>query len=227
MKRKFYMIHLKICKDADGIIDYIQDYFKQLPLPDYVKKDLKKGFGRKTLAEIVSYKPQSNDKNNLKGSFEYIPRPEVRGEGDFLAVQPIVYACLDAFIRAESNTICIELNISKLYRELEPQRDILKKIDSELEKNIFSLVNNLNLRHNNVTKGYKHFKKPVADMKKNERYVNLKCLNDSMEFAECLLKERKGVHINQKLFEKLSSEQPERNERLKTLVNEILVNEIK
>ena len=215
------MIHLKICKYVNGIIDYIQDYFKQLTWLDYLKKNLKKGFGRKTLAEIVSYKPQSNDKNNLKGSFEYIPRPEVRGEGDFLAVPPSVDACLRDFILAEFNTICIESNILKLYKKLEPQRNNLKKIDSELEKNIFSLINNLNLRHNNVTNGYKHFKKPVADMKKNERDVNLKCLNDSMEFAECLLKKYKGVHIDQTSFEKLSSEQPERNERLKTLVNEI------
>lgn len=48
--------------------------------------------------------------------------------------------------------------------ELEPKRNVLKGINQSLERNIFFMLNNLNLRHNNCAEGDKNYKKAVASM---------------------------------------------------------------
>lgn len=48
--------------------------------------------------------------------------------------------------------------------ELEPKRKTLEGANSGLEDGIFFMLNNLNLRHNNCSKGDKHYREFVADM---------------------------------------------------------------
>lgn len=48
--------------------------------------------------------------------------------------------------------------------ELEPKRNVLKGINQSLERNIFFMLNNLNLRHNNCAERDKNYKKAVASM---------------------------------------------------------------
>lgn len=48
--------------------------------------------------------------------------------------------------------------------DLEPKRAQIKAIDKDLEDEIFYILNNLNLRHNNTVEGDKHYKKAVAEM---------------------------------------------------------------
>lgn len=58
-----------------------------------------------------------------------------------------------------------------LGKQMEAQRATLREINSDLEDNIFSLLNNLDLRHNNIDVGdgeNKKYLKYVAGMKKNE-----------------------------------------------------------
>jgi hypothetical protein len=50
--------------------------------------------------------------------------------------------------------------------ELEPKRTKLKEINRAYESDIFYLLNNLNLRHNNCDSATKNFKQYVADMTK-------------------------------------------------------------
>lgn len=56
-----------------------------------------------------------------------------------------------------------------LYGELEPQRTKLKQINKTMEDNIFTLFNNMNLRHNNIDKQKPEYYKPfVAEMSEKD-----------------------------------------------------------
>lgn len=48
--------------------------------------------------------------------------------------------------------------------ELEPKRQQLHEVDSVLESDIFFMLNNFNIRHNNKTADDKHYRQVVADM---------------------------------------------------------------
>lgn len=52
--------------------------------------------------------------------------------------------------------------------KLEPQRKQLKGINSKLEDDVFALLNNLNIRHNNCMEGDKNYKEIVAKMTQDE-----------------------------------------------------------
>ena len=55
-----------------------------------------------------------------------------------------------------------------LASDIEPKRKKLNNIDKQLSDNIFYLLNNLNLRHNNRSKNSKNYKEYVAKMRKNQ-----------------------------------------------------------
>lgn len=55
-----------------------------------------------------------------------------------------------------------------LAEELEPRRRELKKINQSIENDLFTLFNNLNIRHNNCDTDSQYYKPVVADMPKNE-----------------------------------------------------------
>lgn len=51
-----------------------------------------------------------------------------------------------------------------LGKELEPKRKSLQDIKSTVESDFFFMLNNLNIRHNNITESSKNYKKNVAEM---------------------------------------------------------------
>lgn len=56
-----------------------------------------------------------------------------------------------------------------LYEKLEPQRPKLRQINKTMEDNIFTLFNNLNLRHNNIDEQIPEYYKPfVAEMSEKD-----------------------------------------------------------
>lgn len=57
--------------------------------------------------------------------------------------------------------------ILELAAKLEPKRKQLDKLDNKLSSNLFYMLNNLNLRHNNVDKTSKSYKDAVAKMRKD------------------------------------------------------------
>ena len=74
-----------------------------------------------------------------------------------------------AVIRYNHHTLKGDIDAKKaillmLASELEPQRRLLKSINSELEDSIFYMLNNMNLRHNNTEIGDKNYHKAVAEM---------------------------------------------------------------
>lgn len=56
----------------------------------------------------------------------------------------------------------------KLGAQLEPKRKELDRINSRLSENIFTFLNNMNIRHNNIEPGNSKYKQWVADMKPEE-----------------------------------------------------------
>mgnify|MGYP007105066719 CR=1 FL=1 len=57
----------------------------------------------------------------------------------------------------------------RISNELEVKREILNQVNKELTTNIFYMLNNFNLRHNNIdTSSKKHYKKVVAEMTDEE-----------------------------------------------------------
>lgn len=52
--------------------------------------------------------------------------------------------------------------------DLEPKRPKLKEINNGLSSSVFYMLNNLNIRHNNVSKGDGNYKEYVAKMKPDE-----------------------------------------------------------
>lgn len=78
-----------------------------------------------------------------------------------------------AYLIIEYNHHLLKGNIERkksillaLGAELEPKRAEIKALNKDLEDQIFFMLNNLNLRHNNKEKGDKHYKEKVAKMKK-------------------------------------------------------------
>ena len=59
----------------------------------------------------------------------------------------------------KKKTILLSLGLA-----LEPKRDQLERIDKILTDNIFFMLNNMNLRHNNIDPSDKHYKKFVAEI---------------------------------------------------------------
>ena len=56
----------------------------------------------------------------------------------------------------------------KLGKELEPKRAEIRSINKDLEDDIFFILNNLNIRHNNTALGDKYYKAIVASMSNKE-----------------------------------------------------------
>lgn len=54
-----------------------------------------------------------------------------------------------------------------LAADLEPKRTELTKLNKQLADNIFFMLNNLNIRHNNRSKNDKNYKEYVAKMRKD------------------------------------------------------------
>lgn len=75
-------------------------------------------------------------------------------------------------IKYNHRTLKGEVDLKKkilldLGAQLEPKRKQLHGIDSKLEDNIFYMLNNLNIRHNNRSKDDKNYREPVARMRKD------------------------------------------------------------
>lgn len=89
--------------------------------------------------------------------------------------------------------------LRKIADALEPDRDTISSVNKKAADDFFYMVNNLNLRHNNVTPGDKNYKKAVAEMNSDE----LEKIYD-MVYEQALL-----------LF--MQKSQIKRNERIKVL----------
>ncbi len=57
--------------------------------------------------------------------------------------------------------------ILELAYKLEPERKQLDKLDNKLSSNLFYMLNNLNLRHNNIDKASKSYKATIAEMRED------------------------------------------------------------
>ena len=93
------------------------------------------------------------DKSEVTAAAEIMPTPA-------LAVDVVRYN--HRTLRGE-----IELKKKAMGAELEAKRKKLHTINTTLENDIFFMLNNLNIRHNNKSKGDKNYKEYVAKMRKD------------------------------------------------------------
>lgn len=110
---------------------------------------------------------------------KYFPKKEmalvVSKSAQTTAVAEIVAPDL-AYLIVEYNHFLLKGNITRkreillaLGADLEPKRAIIKSLNKELEHQIFALLNNLNIRHNNKSKSDKtHYKEYVANLKSSK-----------------------------------------------------------
>ena len=98
----------------------------------------------------------------------------IEDKGEITAVAEIMETdslALDV-IKYNHRTLKGEVELKKkilldLAAELEPKRKELRSINSTLEDNIFFMLNNLNIRHNNRSKKDKNYREYVAKMRKD------------------------------------------------------------
>lgn len=96
----------------------------------------------------------------------------VEDKGEITAVSEIINPELSfEVIRYNHRALKGEIEVKKsiilqLGAELEPKRKELSSINKQLAENIFFMLNNLNIRHNNRSKKDKNYKEYVAKMRK-------------------------------------------------------------
>ena len=79
----------------------------------------------------------------------------------------------------------------KLGNILEPKRDAIKNVNKSLESNMFYLLNNFNIRHNNIDEDSKYYKQYVAKMTQEE-LINIYDLLYQMELLAFIELEYSG-----------------------------------
>lgn len=95
-------------------------------------------------------------------------KPEVTAAAE---IMPTPTLAVDV-VRYKHRTLRGEIELKKeillaMGAELEAKRKKLHAINASLENDIFFMLNNLNIRHNNKSKGDKNYKEYVAKMRKD------------------------------------------------------------
>lgn len=94
---------------------------------------------------------------------------------------------IEDFIREEQLKERMPEYLAKQAKELEPERESLKKINPELADDLFFLFNNLNIRHNNVAEGTTNYRKFVAKMGEDELCKWYSLIQEMVCYANHLL----------------------------------------
>ena len=83
---------------------------------------------------------------------------------------------------------------------LEPKRKQLEALHRDASDRIFSMLNNANIRHNNVAKGDKNYRRVIAEMSENDLE---KLYDDVFELCiiACLLLDSVSALVNIKNVE--------------------------
>ena len=112
-------------------------------------------------------------------------------------------------VRYNHRTLRGEIELKKkillaMGAELEAKRKKLHAINSTLENDIFFMLNNLNIRHNNKSKGDKNYKEYVAKMRKDRLEKWYDELYQMLLLAFLLMDNTKRVEKVKELKEKIN-----------------------
>lgn len=155
---------ISFCEYSYNLAVYNQDAFFGggivgigSPMMFYVQQVLK-------VIESIGYMA-----NNQDGITDFVPKDQAA-----IAVAEIVDPGL-SYKAIEYNHHSMKGNLERkkavllaLAEKLEPERSRLKQINSSQESDLFYLLNNLNIRHNNTDPGSKNYSSLVADMDKDK-----------------------------------------------------------
>lgn len=113
-------------------------------------------------------------------------------------------------VRYNHRTLRGEIELKKkillaMGAELEAKRKKLHAINSTLENDIFFMLNNLNIRHNNKSKGDKNYKEYVAKMRKDRLEKWYDELYQMLLLAFLLMDNTKRVEKVKELKEKINA----------------------
>lgn len=113
-------------------------------------------------------------------------------------------------VRYNHRTLRGEIELKKkillaMGAELEAKRKKLHTINSTLENDIFFMLNNLNIRHNNKSKGDKNYKEYVAKMRKDRLEKWYDELYQMLLLAFLLMDNTKRVEKVKELKEKINA----------------------
>lgn len=107
--------------------------------------------------------------SRINNSFVFVPK-----SAEAIAVAEIVdpnlsYKVIEYNHHSLRGNLDQKRNILLLLADkLEPQRGKLKEINRQLESDLFTLFNSINLRHNNIAPESKDYREYIAEMKKPE-----------------------------------------------------------
>lgn len=161
----------------DETINYCEYVANILKLPENAKlKDNASFYLTDVIVAIRDNLKSIMDWLNLEMS--YFKNEEIALITEKNAAVSAVAECVDeelAYQIVKYNHYTLKGDISKkkeillkLGNELEPKRKQLSSLNGQLEKNLFFILNNLNIRHNNSDKEDKDYKEYTAKMKENE-----------------------------------------------------------
>lgn len=161
-------------QDVDSFMCVIELVYNcwQLAM-DEIKGDQNSTYWSGNFMHLKDVMDDNLEKYNHKACFDNDRVLIIEDKPEVTAVAEIVEEPLAlSVIRYNHRSLQGEIEAKKqillmLGSELEPKRKELERIDKQLSENIFFMLNNMNIRHNNRSKSDKNYKAVVAKMKKN------------------------------------------------------------
>ena len=154
----------------DDLVDFCEYTFNMLKfmpaLPyDYHSGMTKNDFFIQTLFDIIG-KIGYQDVTNENGVTIFVPKSQSVFSVSEILPTPISYDVIEYnHFRMKGDLNGKRESLVKLAHLIEPKKKDLQSINHSLSTNVFFMLNNLNLRHNNVEPGSSNYKKITAMMK--------------------------------------------------------------
>ena len=169
----------KATHDVDALLTLIELIYNFWELSHNQFNDGEKGYRLKWCGNYYHLKDVMDDVLGQYNHVAYINEEQecvliVEDKAEVTAaaeIMPTPALAVDV-VRYNHRTLRGEIELKKkillaMGAELEAKRKKLHAINSTLENDIFFMLNNLNIRHNNKSKGDKNYKEYVAKMRKD------------------------------------------------------------
>lgn len=141
------------------------------PCPEGLTGDINFHHLKKVMDQILEENNHVAVGNDDNDHFIVIEdKPEVTAVAEIMPTESLSFEVIKYNHRSLKGNIDLKRAILvKLGAEIEPKRSNLRSINSHLESDIFTLLNNLNIRHNNcAVNDQKNYKEAVAAMTKEQ-----------------------------------------------------------
>ncbi|MBE6850963.1 MAG: hypothetical protein E7504_04375 [Ruminococcus sp.] len=146
-----YSYNLAIYQQGNGIMPFLS------PATQYIQQILK-------VIESIGYMHQSED-----GISTFVPKSQPAIVVSEMLPPNLSYKVIEYNHHSmKGNLARKQATLKLLADQLESNRAPLKSLNKSLEDDLFYLLNNINIRHNNIDSSSTKYKRAVADMPKDE-----------------------------------------------------------